>query len=390
MLVRIQREFERLVNSPERVASVQRHYGSGLFRCTHVFCWWNLRGSQTQKDRDAHITTHGRPWKCTIPDCDPFATIGFSSKSKREDHWLKCHLHPTSQIGAALDNFETLDTAEAQPILFRLVLEDRIDNVRTLLAAPGGKKLKAEVLVSARNLAIHKGSLEMTEALAPKDEKQVPQNILASAVKREDIHFAKWAISQAGKEDWTKLMKVLLSVKSDEIYAVWEEHILTLPQLVPQLVGTTNPLARAVLERLFRQSIFTDIKDNIKKEERVKHTLEELKEKLEWELKGEILLRIARSSCSIPLTGTLLSLGVDINYSSDRGRKMTPLRIASTKTTREAALFMRYLLANGANPRYRGYDIGEERGAKEIIQWVGSTWEELVAQTGHLGAGSSI
>ncbi|KAI1122503.1 hypothetical protein F5Y10DRAFT_72272 [Nemania abortiva] len=377
MLVRVQESLERLISNLERVASVQRHYGTGLFRCVHMFCWRNLRGFRTHKDRDAHTTNHGRPWKCTIPDCDPFATIGFSSRSKRDDHWLKHHLHPASQIGAALDNFESLDIAEAQPILFRLVLEDRIDSVRTLLSAPVGKKLKAEIFVSARNLAIREGSLDMTKLLAPKDEKQVPESVLVSAVKKEDINFAKWAISRAARGNWTKLMTVMLSVKSDEIYALWEHYILALPQPSP-----CQGIISAPLEILFKQTLFTRIKGDVNKEERLKHTLIELKGRLSENLMGRILLRIAKTSCSRLLTETLLSLGAPINYAEDRKRRTTALRIASKQTTKEAAFLMKYLLENGASPgRHSTRDwIGLEKGAKEIVQWLGVTWDELLDQ----------
>jgi hypothetical protein len=65
---------------------------------------------------------------------------------------------------------------------------------------------------------------------------------------------------------------------------------------------------------------------------------------------------------------------------------MPALRILSKKTTQEAALFMRFLLLEGASSfqhieRRNGrhfFDIGEERGALGIAKWLGMTWDELV------------
>jgi len=316
---------------------------------------------------------HGRPWKCTIPDCDPFATIGFPSQSKRDEHWLKFHIHPTSQIDAALSDFENLDAAEIQPILFTLILDDRIDSVKTLLSTAAGKKLKPEILLAARDRAIKKGSLEMTEVLTPTDEKWVPQKTLILAVKRQDAQFAEWALARAGRDDWIKLMNAMLGIESDEIYALWEEYIIT--QL--ELAEPECQVNRRQLDRLFRQTLFSTIEGNIMKEGRVQHTLQRLNAKLGSHLQGAILLRIAKSSCSIPLIETILSFGVDIDFTNDFRHRVTALRSAAKQNTAEGALLMRYLLEHGAEPG----DIGQEKGAREIKQWVGSTWEQLVVQT---------
>ncbi len=158
MIVRIQQHFESLVSRLEQVASLRHHYGSGLFRCRYAFCWYNRRGFRQAKDRDDHISNHGRPWKCTIPSCDPFATIGFTTKFKREEHWWMCHRPTASQLGAHPDSFESLDVAEAQPILFGFIFDDNIESVRQLLAASVSKKFKVEVLISARVVAAREGS----------------------------------------------------------------------------------------------------------------------------------------------------------------------------------------------------------------------------------------
>ncbi|KAH6870913.1 hypothetical protein B0T10DRAFT_553562 [Thelonectria olida] len=196
-----------VVLDPAHAASLQSHYGSRLFRCTYAFYEHSYRGFETESDRDAHIKNHGKPWKCSIPNCD-FSTIDFSSKARRDKHWLKAHLPVPSQLEAGLNDFKNLDVAEAQPVVF-----DH-DGARRLLSAPGGRKLKAEVIASARCLAAKEGSLAMTQLLAAADETYTPQIIVISAVQSEDVDFAKWPISKAQPEDCAKIMKIRLGIEA--------------------------------------------------------------------------------------------------------------------------------------------------------------------------------
>ncbi len=188
----------------------------------------------------------------------------------------------------------------------------------------------------------------MLRLLAPTDEMQVPQRIIASAMKEGDADFAKWAIERAQPEDCTILMKAVLGVESDEVYALWEEHVLTLASVKVRVGGKSKDL----FQHLFGEQLFNEARDSSTKQRRVEQTLEALRGKLEKSLLGKILGYVARSSCSVPLTEKLLSLGAPIDF--PRGypphRGMTALRAASRKTTREAADLMRCLLRKGADP----------------------------------------
>jgi hypothetical protein len=371
MLVRIQEQHEALALNPARVASLQSQYGARLFRCRFAFCKHSYRGFQTSGDREDHIQTHGRPWKCSIPNCD-FSTIGFSSKATRDKHWLKLHLPNPSQLKTGPDDFESLDVAEAQPILFGLVIEGDADGVRRLLAAPGGKQLKAEVIDSARSLAAKEGSLALTQLLAPAGETYTPRTIVASAIQSEDVDFAKWAISIAQPEDCVKIMKVALGSKSEEIYALWEDYLFNAPQIVP---GLSKHDDKDLVEVLFSRTLFTDIKNDPLKEARVKHTLRKLAHRMTLPMLGSFLVGIAKSSCALSLAEELLALGAPIDYPQHfKKTGMTALQIAAKKTTREAALLMQCLILNGAET-YN--DSKREKGAMGIAKWVGSTWDEL-------------
>ncbi|KAL6355681.1 hypothetical protein LRP88_11285 [Fusarium phalaenopsidis] len=378
MLVRIQEQHESLALNPTRVASLHSHYGAGLFRCRFAFCEHSYRGLQTSRDREDHIKTHGRPWKCSIPNCD-FSTIGFSSKATRDQHWLKLHLPNASQLKTGPDEFDNLDVVEAQPILFGLVIEGDADGARRLLSAPGGKQLKAEVIDSARCLAAKEGSLALTQLLAPAGETGTPRIIVTSAIQSEDVEFAKWAISTSQPEDRVKIMKVALGSKSEEIYTLWEDYLLNVPHLVPELSLHGD---KGLFEALFNRTLFTDIKNDPLKEARVKHTLRKLADRMPPALLGSLLVSIAKSSCSLSLAKELLAFGAPIDFPTQARRtSMTALQIAAKKTTKEAALLMQHLILNGADPNPMPWihiRPGEEKGAAGIAKYVGRTWDELV------------
>ncbi|RSL95801.1 hypothetical protein CEP52_011839 [Fusarium oligoseptatum] len=364
MLVRIQEQHEALARSPTRMASLHSHYGAGLFRPAAI-------EKITSK-------THGRPWKCSIPNCD-FSTIGFSSKATRDQHWLKLHLPNPSELKTGPDEFDNLDVIEAQPILFSLVIKGDADGARRLLSAPGGKQLKAEVIDSARCLAAKEGSLALTQLLAPAGETHTPRIIVTSAIKSEDVDFAKWAISTSQPEDRVKIMKVALGSKSEEIYTLWEEYLLNVPHLVPE---SSQHGDRGLVNMLFNRTLFTDIKNDPLKEARVKHTLRKLSDRMPPALLGSLLVSVAKSSCSLSLAEELVALGAPIDFPMHSTRaNMTALQIAAKKTTKEAALLMQYLILHGADPNPMPWvriSPGEEKGAAGIAKYVGRTWDELV------------
>lgn len=95
------------------------------------------------------------------------------------------------------------------------------------------------------------------------------------------------------------------------------------------------------------------------------------------------LFNVARTTCSIDLASAFLRQGADINSRSNvLALAQTPLLAAATHSSLQAANFMRFLLLQEANPRYRQYHaaINEQRGPLEVIKWLGITWDELVKQ----------
>jgi hypothetical protein len=94
---------------------------------------------------------------------------------------------------------------------------------------------------------------------------------------------------------------------------------------------------------------------------------------------------VANTTCSVQLGKGLLKYGAKIEGATSL---MSPLRVAARKSSAENAEFMKFLLVSGANPyaasrgrRRTDKKISEEKGAQEISQWLGVSWDELVSQT---------
>jgi hypothetical protein len=273
-----------------------------------------------------------------------------------------------------------LDLDEIQPLLFGLVKDGDVDSVQNLLASSGGASLGSEILTAARIIAVQQGSLPIARLLTLKDEKYIPANLVIVAVEGQDADIVKWVLSKSDPDDIAKFLKTILDTRSDQVYSLWEEHLVTIPQY-PRGKGMFDKGDR--LDIVLKQPVFSEVKDNPMKEARLKHTWRFLSKYLMGDSFSAALTRIAKSTCSIPLAKELIELGANLDYPIEFNESsgMTALRLASKKTSKEAALFMQFLLSQGADiyeKRNGDYiNIGDERGAKEISKWLGVTWDEL-------------
>ena len=91
----------------------------------------------------------------------------------------------------------------------------------------------------------------------------------------------------------------------------------------------------------------------------------------------------ARGPCSIAIAEFLLRDGVDINSRAWEG--CTALYWTSTRKTKRAAEFMKFLLESGADPltplHKRRKRIPYQAGPRNISKWLGITWEQLVEES---------
>jgi hypothetical protein len=279
----------------------------------------------------------------------------------------------------SVDDLSNLNTTDIEPLLYALVNEGDFENIRRLVESPGGKQLSPEALASVRLIGAQQGSLAITKLLAPADETNVPLKIVKAAMKSQDTECAEWVIARANLGDCCELMKTVLGVKSEEIYGMWEQYIIDkIKKQNTRLRMDHDQLAKEV----FGQKVFGDIKGSILKETRLQHTLEKLKDDIYRSTLGAILVRVAKSSCTLSLAKQLLSYGAPINYPRQGGTSrnsggMTALHAAAKKTNRDAALLIEHLVLHGAHE----FDerMEDKPGPKGISQFIGHEWSDLVA-----------
>lgn len=382
MLVRLQSHYEDLVADDDFSHGMQIHYGPCLFKCTYLFCTYSRRGFTTRQERDAHVANHERPFKCPVPNCI-YYTLGFNVQRRCNEHLAQFH---TQKFSA--DDLSNLKPEDAQPLLFTLTIEGDAENVQRLMSSPGGQKLSPEVVAAARLIAAEQGSLAITQLLAPLGETELSLRIVRAAVKSESVECAEWAITKAESTDATDLMKVVLNVKSERIYRKWEEYILSRlkepPQVQPEPTRAKPYPSRPLIDEIFKQQVFSDLKGSVLKETRLQHTLEELRAYMEPHILGAILVRIAKSSCTLSLAKQVLSYGALVDYprvktrpgSPRKGTGMTALHAAAKKNTKDAALLMQLLVMNGAIEDMAL--VREEPGAKGLQQFIGVSFNDLI------------
>jgi hypothetical protein len=285
-------------------------------------------------------------------------------------------------VRAQTGEFDGLDLDEIQPLLFGLVRDGDVDGIQSLLASSSGASLGSEILAAARTIAVQQGSLPIAQLLALKDEKYIPANLVTVAIEGRDADIVKWALSKSDPDDIAKFLKAILHTSSDQVYSLWEEHLVTIPQYWGGKGVWNENVDR--LDVVFKQPVFSEVKDDPMKEARLKHTWKVLSDNLRRDSFSAALIRIAKSTCSINLAKELIKLGADLDHPKNYGNKsgMTALRLVARKTSKEAALFMQFLLSHGASSYEKDgrddFNIGNERGAQEISKWLGVTWDELV------------
>src|SRR2546423_500323 len=65
-------------------------YGSLLFKCDRVACYYHRKGFENSQDRDRHLQEHERPFKCPKAACF-YGDVGFKSQANLAQHMEKSH-----------------------------------------------------------------------------------------------------------------------------------------------------------------------------------------------------------------------------------------------------------------------------------------------------------
>lgn len=97
MLQRVRSVMELVARAPRipedrtgRTLDLSTLYGTCLFKCSRMGCFYFSEGFDNYDRRQAHIDKHEKPFQCTYPAC-PHADIGFANKSQLSTHLKTQH-----------------------------------------------------------------------------------------------------------------------------------------------------------------------------------------------------------------------------------------------------------------------------------------------------------
>ena len=323
---------------------------------------------------------HDRPWKCSIQDC-AYAEGGFLSRKMRDDHY-KDHIVTGSQD---IPHAENPDPDEIQPLLFDLVKADKVEVVKSLLYQ--FEALPKVVRKAIRECAVSFASAAMIDLIEPfrEAESGFPDDMLRSCVRAANIDLFKHLLSRSKNHRrcyYSVVVDEVLRSDSEEIFESWVSYIdydrntMTIRSKIPWgAYFTRSDVILATAGHPGRENLLITL----------------------WEKTGILksfnrtylasaIASVASSTCSVKLAKYFVEHGAEVDLNLRRSEAyFTPLHHAARRNSAAAAEMMEYLLLQGADPEVTGgrarFRIRDEKGAKGIAQWLGMSWDELIAKT---------
>jgi len=318
---------------------------------------------------------HDRPWKCSIQDCE-YAEGGFLSRKMRDDHY-RDHIATGPQ---EIPHAEDPEADEIQPLLFDLVKAGKVDIVRNLLDQ--FKALPKEIKIALQECAASFGSAAMIDLIQPFEKDTFPTNAMQSSIRTANIDVFKHLLSRSKNcrhscySNSTIVREVLMS-DSEELFEEWVRYIDAKPKEVRTSnswgVEFTQPrVIRATAGHPGRENLLVTIWEKIG-----------VLKSFDRAYLGAAVVDVASTTCSVKLAKYFVDHGAEVDFRRSQ-LYLTALHHAARQNSAAAAEMMKYLLLQGADPELTGghahVRIRDEKGAKGIAQWLGMSWDELVAK----------
>jgi hypothetical protein len=302
----------------------------------------------------------------------------------RDDHYQD-HIPKEPQ---GIPHAENLLADEIQPLLFDLVKADKVDVVRSLLDQY--KALPQETQFALQECAASFGSAAMVDLIEPFDANEFPKMSILLAIRSANTDLFKHLLSRS-KDCKNRIMSyplytysavvddVLLS-DSEEILEEWVKYVNIEVEFYRENSTSTHFWTRYTPPHVInatsghsgRENLLITVWEKTGVFKSINHAHH-----------GKALLNVAKTTCSVKLAKHLVDHGAEVDFK--RGKSLTALHHAARQTSAAAADMMKYLLLQGADPERKvsrgGLKICDEKGAKGIAQWLGMSWDELVATT---------
>ncbi|KAI0541608.1 hypothetical protein GGR58DRAFT_497799 [Xylaria digitata] len=358
---------------------LHKHYETNMFKCIYPSCGLSRRGFQTRETRQDHVKIHSQPCKCSISSC-PYAVIGFATGRDMYNHREKQHPSSTSSSpddlplsGFSWDNLELL--------AFDLTHAQKVGQLQKVVSYVGKNFKNFNLLWNARHLAVKMGSLQMLKTLTPpttyeclnRNSKDYGREFVRNIVRTCHIAIFRWLLDSFCS--FGSRLPYFTAIK-ENTESPFHRHVGEAEMLMPQYYKRSL---------LFSTLAFNATHKSAVHEEHLIQTWNRLITSLgvtalDKRFLGWSLTQLGKSSKSIRLAVELLRLGAPIDFPRDnsiktpltnphesrqatykrkehqrtfRNRGHTAYYYATQATSERAAQFARFLLEQGADPRYK-------------------------------------
>ena len=298
----------------------------------------------------------------------------------RDDHY-KDHLATGSE---EMSHAENPEPDEIQPLLFDLVKADKVEVVRSLL--PQFWALPLEIQEAIQECAASFGSAAIFDLIEPfrAREPTFPSDILRSCIRAANIDLFKHLLSRSKTHSrcrYSRIVREVLRSDSEEIFENWVSYIdydrntdrKTRSRIPWGAYFIRSDVIMATAGHPGRENLLITIweKTGMLKSFNRRHL-------------GSAVANVASSTCSVKLARYFVDHGAEVDFRRSEAY-FTALHHAARQDSAAAAEMIKYLLLQGANPEVTGgrarLKVRDEKGARGIAQWLGMSWDELIAKT---------
>ena len=223
--------------------------------------------------------------------------------------------------------------------------------------------------------AVKSSSCEVLEMLlnACNGEGNIETTVLTYAVRADNLEASRMLLDRRASLDFKNDIATYMKLAIDN----------SSPEMI-KLLLPYNPVQQE--DRITNNYLCPMMPSGAEasREARVIQCLSLLRDRTRDKQAFEKCFRInAERGCSIAIAEYLLRNGVAVDSRVSGGN--TALRAASSKSDKRAAELMKFLLESGANPDVKGkansQPIKDRPGPRNISQWLGVSWEQLVEES---------
>ncbi|GAW19568.1 hypothetical protein ANO14919_090560 [Xylariales sp. No.14919] len=380
---------------PKKCAEILRYYGPRPFKCRFPQCKFWQHGFENRVTRDKHELSHDKPLKCHVSGCE-YGVIGFLSEKMRREHMDRGHGSNSSGLNFGIHN---LPQDGMKTILSDLVKQDDVDTAQRILSHRP-EILRSDNMDELRKIAAFQASDSMLRLLGASSTLKAWRDCVTQSIEGRNVSTLEYLLDQ-GLNLHLDLVDYIPSWKASclpykmfltcdwyegtKVCSKWFRRGLNLIKPGNLDDGTSTFKGKQLIQTAAKHQNGNQQLLCLWKDSGIVSCMDQ-------KTVSRYLRYVAEFNFSCTLAKFLLDMGAEINGRETIWQR-TALQYTAKYTSLRAAEMMEFLLLHGADseihqqerkvrgktlPRKR---ISEEMGAKNIQQWLGKTWEELVEDT---------